>query len=359
MTALPMLRLIVALIAILIGIVGTALADEPKPLARAEGYVGCWYSVGSTKDEYKFKYSGGMATYPQQHAPIAVYDRTSNRTFFVYGGADPERTSILQMISYYDHATGTAPRPAVLLDKKTADAHDNPTLQIDADGYLWIFSNAHGTARPSYIHRSVKPRSIDAFERVLTTNFSYSNPSYVPGRGFLFLHTKYAEGRRLQFITSPDGRAWSDPVPLAKIDMGDYQISWRNGSTVATAFDFHPKPLGLDGRTNLYFLRTDDFARTWTTAAGKPVDLPLTRPDNPALVHDYAAEKKLVYLKDLTGRYQLVNREYEKLFRVQQHEIVGRTDHGHRGRVEEGVEVIVGAKLARHEPILAQRRELD
>lgn len=35
----------------------------------------------------------------------------------------------------------------------------------------------------------------------------------------------------------------------------------------------------------------------------------------------------VVYLKDVAGRYQLVNREFEKLFQVQQHEIVGRTDH--------------------------------
>jgi hypothetical protein len=42
-----------------------------------------------------------------------------------------------------------APRPAVLLDKKTSDAHDHPTLALDASGHLWVFSNAHGTSRPS------------------------------------------------------------------------------------------------------------------------------------------------------------------------------------------------------------------
>lgn len=278
---------------------GRAEGAEPTASPRAEGYVGCWYSIGATKDEYRYKYSGGMATYPQQHAPIAVYDRPSNRTFFVYGGANPARTSILHMVAYYDHATGTVPKPAILLDKKTNDAHDNPTLQIDDQGYLWIFSNAHGTGRPSYIHRSVKPRSIDAFERVLETNFSYSNIWHVPGRGFLFLHTKYAAGRGLQLMTSAEGRDWSAVTPFAKIDMGDYQISWRRGSTVATAFDFHPKPLGLDARTNFYFLQSNDFGKTWTTAAGDPVALPLHQPDNPALVHDYQAEQLLVYLKDL------------------------------------------------------------
>lgn len=33
----------------------------------------------------------------------------------------------------------------MLVDKGTDDAHDNPTLQIDEEGYLWAFSNAHGS----------------------------------------------------------------------------------------------------------------------------------------------------------------------------------------------------------------------
>ncbi len=275
------------------------LGKASSTLPRADGYVGCWYSVGSTNDEYRYKYSGGMATYPQQHAPIAVYDPVSHKTFFVYGGADRERSSILHMVSYYDHATGTVPRPAILLDKKTRDAHDNPTLQIDAEGRLWIFSNAHGTARPSYIHRGVRPRSIDAFERVVESNFSYGDPWFVPGRGFLFLHTKYQGGRGLRYIVSRDGLQWSEPSPIAQIDMGDYLVSWASGRTVALAFDFHPRPLGLDARTNLYYLQTRDLGTSWTRADGRPVGLPLSRPANPALVRDYQAEGKLVYLKDL------------------------------------------------------------
>ncbi len=275
------------------------IAQAPAPLPRAEGYVGCWYSVGATKDEYKYKYSGGMATYPQQQSPIAIYDAPSNRTYFVYGGADPARKSILHMVSYYDHATGTVPRPAILLDKQTNDAHDNPCLAIDGEGHLWIFSNAHGTGRPSFIHRSVAPRSIDAFEKVEETNFSYGHPRYVPGKGFLFLHTKYSGGRGLRFTTSPDGRSWSDPSPLAHIDQGDYQVTGQRNGLVATVFDFHPKPLGLDARTNLYYLQTADMGATWTRPDGLVVAPPLLEPNNPALVRDYQAQGKLVYLKDL------------------------------------------------------------
>ena len=142
------------------------------PLPTDDGYRGLWYMNQPSKDEYKYKYSGGFATYPQQHLPIALYSKEANKTFFVYGGTVKGKTELLHLVSYYDHATGEVPRPRILLNKKTDDAHDNPTLQIDDAGHLWIFSNAHGTSRPAYLHRSVRPLSIEAFEKVLDTNFS-------------------------------------------------------------------------------------------------------------------------------------------------------------------------------------------
>lgn len=273
------------------------LLQEPLPVD--DGYRGIWYMNQPSKDEFKYKYSGGFATYPQQHLPIAIYSKEAYKTFFVYGGTVKGKQELLHLVSYYDHATGEVPRPRILLNKKTDDAHDNPTLQIDDAGHLWIFSNAHGTTRPAYLHRSVKPYSIEAFERILDTNFSYSQPWYLPSQGFLFLHTRYKSGRGLNWMTSADGRSWSEPQTLAHIDMGDYQISARDGGRVATVFDFHPKPLGLNGRTNFYYVETRDFGKTWTTVSGAPLALPLKDVQNPALVRDYQAEQLLVYFKDL------------------------------------------------------------
>jgi hypothetical protein len=100
-------------------------------------------------------------------------------------------------------------------------------------------------------------------------------------------------------MTSPDARTWSKPQPLVRIGMGDYQVSWRNGKRVATVFDFHPAPLGLNGRANIYYIETRDFGKTWLTVQGRPVELPLTSTNNQALVYDSRAERLLVYLKDL------------------------------------------------------------
>lgn len=285
-------------------------ADDLVPVV-ADGYRGIWYMNQSLKNEYRYKYSGGFATYPQQHVPIAVHVPSQRKTFFVFGGSAgqvSERGDELQhLVSYYDHATGTVPRPVRLLQKRTEDAHDNPTLSIDAAGHLFVFSSAHGTSRPSYLHRSKKPYDITEWELIEKTNFSYTQPWYLPSsRRFLFLHTLYKNGQRtLNWKTSRDGRQWSEPQLLAHMELGSYQVSQRQGDTdrVATAFDLHPDHgrdgKGLNYRTNVYYVETRDAGATWTTAAGAPVTLPFTDAKNPALVRDYRAENLSVYLKDI------------------------------------------------------------
>jgi len=118
---------------------GDALAMVFK-LATDDGYRGIWYFNQPSNDEYKYKYSGGFATYPQQHIPIAIYSKEVDKTFFVYGGTTArkakDKQQLLHMISYYDHKTGKVPRPRILLNKQTDDAHDNPTLQMDERGHL-------------------------------------------------------------------------------------------------------------------------------------------------------------------------------------------------------------------------------
>jgi hypothetical protein len=305
-----------ALTAICLAQAPSQSASAPKPtdgkLKQDNGYRGIWYYNQPINNEYKFKYSGGFATYPQQHAPIAIYCEEVNKTFFVYGGTTArnagDEQELLHMISCYDHKTGQVPRPRILLNKHTSDAHDNPTLQVDDRGYLWIFSSSHGTGRPSYVHRSAKPWSIDEFERVLVTNFSYTQPWYVPGEGFIFLHTRYGGGqslgisatRCLFWMRSQDGYKWTEPQMLAGIDQGDYQVSWRSGKRVATAFDFHPTPLGLNARANIYYLETDDLGRTWRNVRGEPLKLPLTETNNAALAYDSRSAGLLVYLKDVS-----------------------------------------------------------
>ena len=299
-----------------LALVEVAVAATPKPpddlgSQVGDGYRGIWYMNQRTKDGYVYKYSGGFATYPQQHVPIAIYVASQRKTFFVFGGSagnvSESKDELQHIVSYYDHVTGTVPRPVRILQKRTEDAHDNPTLSIDAEGFLYVFSSAHGTSRPAYIHRSKRPYDITVWELLVTSNFSYTQPWYLPSsRQFLFLHTLYKNGQRtLNWKSSPDAQRWTEPQLIAHIEMGDYQVSQRQGDTdrVATAFDLHPDHgragTGLNYRTNIYYLETRDAGRTWTTADGKSVALPLTEADNPALVRNYRSENLNVYLKDI------------------------------------------------------------
>jgi len=116
---------------------------------KDNGYRGIWYMNQPSNDEYVFKYSGGLGTYCAKHQPFAVYAEKVNKTFFCWGGATRENSrQLMHMVSFYDHSTGTVPRPTVLLDKQTGDAHDNPVISLDEEGTIWIFSTSHGTGRP-------------------------------------------------------------------------------------------------------------------------------------------------------------------------------------------------------------------
>ncbi|HNT33901.1 MAG TPA: BNR-4 repeat-containing protein [bacterium] len=264
--------------------------DEPILInAKDDGYRGIWYYNQASNDEYVYKYSGGLGTYCANHIPFCWYVPEVSKTFFTYGGTTKDSNrKLIHMVSYYDHMTGTVPRPTILLDKKTSDAHDNPVINVDDKGYIWIFSSSHGTGRPSYISRSTKPYSIDQFELIWTGNYSYPQPWYMPGKGFLFIHIWYGVGgRSIQMMKSADGKNWTDRELLSYIGVGHYEISAPFKDKVGVAFNYHPTGLGLNYRTNLYYMESPDFGETWKSADGTVLETPLNEIVNPALVKDY------------------------------------------------------------------------
>lgn len=293
-----------------------------------KGYRGIWYSNQPSSDEYVYKYSGGLGTYPANHYPFSVYAKEVNKTFFCYGGADKEGKTLLHMVSYFDHKTGKLPKPTIVLDKKTDNAHENPVLNIDGEGYIWIFSTSHGTNTPSFIHKSLKPYDVSAFKQIMATrktgntavpldNFSYLQSWYQHGKGFLNLFTHYDRNvipgqpkkprRTISFFTSRDGTEYSEWQDLATIEEGHYQTSgiYQN-KKIGSAFNFHPVKQGENGlnyRTNLYYIETSDFGETWQAADGDTVRLPLNQITNHALVLDYHSLGLNVYINDLAYDY--------------------------------------------------------
>ncbi|WP_373513223.1 BNR-4 repeat-containing protein [Persicitalea sp.] len=279
---------------------------------RANGFRGIWYMNQPSDDEYVYKYSGGLGTYPANHRPFAVYAPAVDKTFFCFGGTDSTNSTLLHNVSYFDHKTQKVANPITLLDKKTIDAHDNPVISIDDQGFVWIFSTAHGTSRPSYIHKSKKPYDITDFETIHAAelvdgaekpfdNYSYFQVYPIKGKGFIALFTKYKKGQRvIGFNTSADGAHWNEWQVLAHIEEGHYQISAERDGKVSVAFDFHPEGKGLNYRTNLHYLETTDFGQSWQTFSGEKVTLPLTTRDNPARIKDFVSEGLNCYLLDIT-----------------------------------------------------------
>lgn len=280
--------------------------------SKANGYRGIWYMNQPSNDEYVYKYSGGLGTYPANHQPFAIYCADVNRTFFCYGGTtETSDTELVHMISYYDHSRGIVPKPTLLLNKETSDAHDNPVISVDQNGHIWIFSTSHGLSRPSYVHRSLRPYAIDEFERVdavymsdgeikALDNFSYMQVWPV-ARGFLSFFTKYKypANRTTCFMSSPDGVHWSGWQRLGAIDQGHYQTSALGRGRAGTAFNYHPAELGLNYRTNLYYVETTDGGTTWRAADATRLTMPLVDVKNDALVRDYEAEGLKVYINDV------------------------------------------------------------
>ena len=306
-------RVVSGLIVLCAGCVGVAGQEIATLNEKADGYRGIWYMNQPSHDEYVYKYSGGLGTYCAKHRPFAVYCSQVEKTFFCYGGAtEDDDRRLLHMVSYFDHRTGRAPRPTILLDKRTDDAHDNPVIAVDARGFVWIFSTSHGRSRPSLIHRSAEPYDIGRFQRVAATrrqgaadvpitNFSYMQAWHDPEHGFLCLFTRYGDpaARTLMFMRSADGVRFSPWQRLAAVEQGHYQVSTLRGGKLATAFNMHPQDKGLNWRTNLYYIESVDQGRSWQTADGAPVATPIVRADSPALVHDYRAARLNVYLKDV------------------------------------------------------------
>ncbi len=209
------------------------------------------------------------------------------------------------MIGSFNHRDSTVCRPTVVYDKQRVDdPHDNPSLLIDADGYLWVFVSGRNTRRPGFKYRSTEPYSTEQFDQVTQETMTYPQPWFVPGRGFFHFFTKYTGVRELYYETSPDGVSWTDDRKLAGIrgegetKSGHYQVSGRYGDTLATFFSRHPNG-DVDQRTNLYYLQTTDFGQTWTTVDGTPVAIPVTEVDSPTRVVDYKTQQQNVYLKDV------------------------------------------------------------
>ena len=144
----------------------TACAEEldpnrktsPEPGAQSPSLQpgGVWHRSGCPRrvaPGTKTVYGGPHATYCAWTRPMAVYVPRQQKTFFVFGNAENSPT-----ISAYDHRSRSF-SPAVVVGRNPdMDAHKNPHLLIDEEGWLYVFYRAHCT--PTWLAKSVRPYEI-------------------------------------------------------------------------------------------------------------------------------------------------------------------------------------------------------
>lgn len=273
---------------------------------KIDGYRGIWFELNQ-KFPYGDKYSGGLGTYTAKHMPLAIYSSKANKTFFVYGGTtEKEERHLLCMVGSYDHATGMVSKPTVAFDKEEVDdPHDNPTILIDDNDYIWIFVSGRGTKRKGVKLKSTRPLSIDQFEIVKQAEFTYPQ-IWNTKKGFFHFFTKYTGVRELYFESRIDGKNWSPVQKLAGIPSGKdnksghYQLSgqFNNGETLGTFFNRHPNG-DVDARSDLYYIQTKDHGGSWTSVDDVNVSIPISQIESPTRVIDYQKKKKNVYMKDM------------------------------------------------------------
>ncbi len=272
---------------------------------------GAWYGSGreNTLPGHAFVYAGAKATYSAWHRPMAVYSPEVNRTFFVYGDAQNRPA-----VSEFDHAAGRFAKPWALGTNPDDNAHRNPTLLVDEEGFLFVFYGYHGSRQPIHVLRSLYPHDISAWTHVsdLTDgNGSYANPwQLLPGE----IIVPHRQPTGWCFKKSRDqGATWSDTVEL--VSFSTYEgTSTVYGLTTAQA---GPYPRGIHfvwsrlgggtpeairtkhlwaRRYNVYYACSYDGGDTWQRSDGTPYTLPITE-DTAELV--YNSGEHGTWLKDL------------------------------------------------------------
>ena len=251
--------------------------------------------------------------YTQYHTPAATYYTTIrpngirfvgryDRSYFVYGdySRDPA-------IRYYDNSTGILSE-AVIAGRTPilGDAHGNPSLLIDDEGYIYVFFGCHH--HPIRMRRSKAPENILEWEEEVQIDVAatYPQPYMLDSRTIITSFREYTgiETAGWGYVTSTSkGQEWSScrllvnepkkfiyalsEVVRNSLDEASYHL-------VITPFNYDTSLY-----ENIYYIRSDDGMGTFqasdgTVIAGEPpftlsqLELVYENADSSSHVNDFA-----------------------------------------------------------------------
>jgi hypothetical protein len=244
---------------------------------------GVWHRSGAKtrlSPAGKTVYGGGHATYCSWTRPMAIYAPQVDKTFFAFGNADNRPT-----ISAYDHRRKTLEPAATVGANKDMDAHRNPHLLIDAEGFLYLFYGSH--CSPTYLARSQRPFDLHAWDSLgaVAENSSYPQPWQLrQGEIALFYRNGGTHNAGESCVRSRDrGRTWSSPQLIATSPP-------KNGLYAVSVAESGPYPRKIHmtwsatrgdwwQRYHLFYASSADGGLTWQRSDGRPYRLPITEPD--------------------------------------------------------------------------------
>ncbi len=224
-------------------------------------------------------YRGASATFPAYQQDMAVYRPQTNRTYFTWANAATSAApgdvaKAFAVVGAFDHGTGQivdVSKPIAFAD---ADGHRNPSLLIDAEGYVYVFGGSHGDA--TKVMRTTTPYDIKNW--MVCANVpgvtTYPQPVELePGVITLF----YRDGYTWVYRRSTDRCAnWSGPVevikPMPQPRMGAYAIKGDKGTNVHfawTVLDFDTQL-----RKNVWYIKSNG-GQAFTKADGSALTLPV------------------------------------------------------------------------------------
>lgn len=277
---------------------------SPEGAAGARGteVSGVWHRSGCPRRAApgtRTVYGGPHATYCAWTRPMAVYAPSQQKTFFVFGNAENSPA-----ISAYDHRTQAFSPLVVVGRNPDMDAHKNPHLLIDDEGWLYVFYGSH--CSPTHLSKSARPYDTSKWVSmgVVAEASSYPQPWQLrPGELTVLFRQGGTHDAGEALVRSTDGgKTWSAPTLIGASPP-------QNGFyAVTTAADgSYPRKVHMAWsvtrgdwwqRYHVYYAYSDDGAVTWKRSDGRPYTLPITEPEA-ELVFRSEVPDRGVWLQDI------------------------------------------------------------
>ena len=263
---------------------------------------GVWHASGA-KDRVSPRartvYGGAHATYCAWTRPMAVYAAPVNKTFFAFGNVENAPT-----VACYDHKTKQFSHAVAVGANPDMDAHKNPHLLIDDDGYLYVFHRSH--CSPTHLVKSTRPYDIGEWQAMgpVVARSSYPQPWQLrPGEITVLYRGGGTHDATESMVQSIDGgKTWSEPRHIVATPPANGCYAVSVAETGAYPRRVHLAWSVTRGkwweRYHVYYAYSDDGGDTWKRSDGKPYDLPVTE-EASDMIFESDVPDRGVWLKDI------------------------------------------------------------